>query len=193
MQRSQTFSPYLRFCIELTSHKNLQVNKINLDMKERKQTSSYLCCCCSAADSLPLHGLLHARLPCPSLSLGVCSNSCPLSWWCFLTISSSAAPFSCPQSFSASWSLPMSEVKWSEVTQSCPTLCDPVDCSPPGSYLWSSPGKNTGVNLNHILKSRDIILLTKVHVVKAMVFPVVICWCESWSIKKAEHWTIDTF
>ena len=76
-------------------------------MKERKQTSSYLCCCCSAADSLPLHGLLHARLPCPSLSLGVCSNSCPLSWWCFLTISSSAVPFFCLQSFPASGSFPM--------------------------------------------------------------------------------------
>ena len=42
-------------------------------------------------------------------------------------------------------------------------------------------------NLDSILKSRDIILLTKVHLVKAMVFPVVICGCESWTIKKAEH------
>ena len=39
--------------------------------------------------------LRYARLSCPSLSPGVCSNSCPLSWWCYLTISSSAAPFSC--------------------------------------------------------------------------------------------------
>ena len=80
-------------------------------MKERKQTSNSLCCCCSAADSLPLHGLLHARLPCPSLSLGVCSNSCPLSWWYFLTISSSAIPFSfCLQSFPASGSFPMTRL-----------------------------------------------------------------------------------
>ena len=42
-------------------------------------------------------------------------------------------------------------------------------------------------NLGHILKSRDITLLTKVHVVKSMVFPVVMCGCESWTIKKAEH------
>ena len=42
------------------------------------------------SDSLWPHGLYHARLPCPSLSPGVCSNSCPLNWWCFLTISSSA-------------------------------------------------------------------------------------------------------
>ena len=44
-------------------------------------------------DSLWLHGLQHARLPCPPLSPGVCSNSCPLSWWCYLTILFSATPF----------------------------------------------------------------------------------------------------
>ena len=44
------------------------------------------------SDSLWPHGLYHARLPRPSLSPGVCSNSCPLNWWCFLTISSSATP-----------------------------------------------------------------------------------------------------
>ena len=42
-------------------------------------------------------------------------------------------------------------------------------------------------NLDSILKSRDITLLTKVHLVKAMVFPIVMCGCESWSIKKAER------
>ena len=40
------------------------------------------------------HGLQHARLPCPSPTPGVCSNSCPSSWWCHLTISSSVVPFS---------------------------------------------------------------------------------------------------
>ena len=55
------------------------------------------------------HGLKHARLPYPPLSPGVCSNSCPLSWWCYLTTSSSAALFSfCLQSFSASGSFSMS-------------------------------------------------------------------------------------
>ena len=48
-------------------------------------------------------------------------------------------------------------------------------------------------NLDSILKSRDITLPTKVHLVKAMVFLVVIYSCESWSIKKVEHWRIDTF
>ena len=55
------------------------------------------------------HGLQHTRLPCPSQSPWVCSNSCPLSWWCHPTISSSVTHFSsCPQSFSASGSFPMS-------------------------------------------------------------------------------------
>ena len=48
-------------------------------------------------------------------------------------------------------------------------------------------------NLDSILKSRDITLLTKVHLVKAMVFPVVMYGCESWTIKKAEHQRIDAF
>ena len=48
-------------------------------------------------------------------------------------------------------------------------------------------------NLDSILKSRDITLLTKVHLVKAMVFPVVMYGCESWTIKKAECWRIDAF
>ena len=48
-------------------------------------------------------------------------------------------------------------------------------------------------NLDDILKSRDIAFPTKVHLVKAMVFPVVMYGCESWTIKKAEHWRIDTF
>ena len=61
--------------------------------------------------SLWPHGLQHARLPCLSLLHGVCSDSCPLSWWCYLTISSSATFFSfCFQSFPASGSFPMSQL-----------------------------------------------------------------------------------
>ena len=48
-------------------------------------------------------------------------------------------------------------------------------------------------NLESILKSRDITLPTKVHLVETMVFPVVMYGCESWTIKKAEHWRIDAF
>ena len=47
-------------------------------------------------------------------------------------------------------------------------------------------GRNTMTNLDSILKNRDVTLLTKVHLVKAMVFPVVMYGCESWTIKKAE-------
>ena len=49
------------------------------------------------------------------------------------------------------------------------------------------------INLDSILKIRDITLPTKVHLVKAMVFPVVMYGCESWTVKKAEHWRIDAF
>ena len=55
-------------------------------------------------------------------------------------------------------------------------ICDPMDCT-----------------LDSILKSRDITLPTKVHLIKAMVFPVVMYGCESWTIQKAEHIRIDAF
>ena len=54
------------------------------------------------SDSLWLHGLQHARPPCPSPPPGVHPNSCPLSWWCHPAISSFVIPFFCPQSFPAS-------------------------------------------------------------------------------------------
>ena len=53
-------------------------------------------------------------------------------------------------------------------------------------------GRKAMTNLASILKSRDIIFLTKVHLVKAMIFPVVMYGCESWTIKKAESQRIDT-
>ena len=54
-------------------------------------------------------------------------------------------------------------------------------------------GRRAVTNLDSILKSRDITLSTKVHLVKAMVFPVVMYGCESWTIKKAEHRRINAF
>ena len=54
-------------------------------------------------------------------------------------------------------------------------------------------GRKTMINLDSILKSRDITLPTKVHLVKAMVFPVIMYGCESWTVKKAEHRRIDAF
>ena len=73
----------------------VQINR-NVDMGKSLYLESFNCCC-SVAKSGPTlrpHGLQHAGLPCPLPSPGVCSNSCTLSWWCYLTISSFAAPFS---------------------------------------------------------------------------------------------------
>ena len=71
-------------------------------------------CCCSVTKScltLRPHGLQHTRLLRPPLSPRVYSNSCPLSQWCYLSISSSVVPFSsCPQSFPASGSFQMSQL-----------------------------------------------------------------------------------
>ena len=63
------------------------------------------CCCSVTSDSVWPHGLQHARLPCPSPSPRACSDSRPLSWWCYQTISSSVIPFSsCLLSFPESGS-----------------------------------------------------------------------------------------
>ena len=59
--------------------------------------------------------------------------------------------------------------------------------------LKDTPRKEVMTNLESILKSRDITLSTKIHLVKAMVFPVVMCGYESWTVKKAEHRRIDAF
>ena len=86
-----------------------------------------------------------------------------------------------------------------KLLQSCPTLCDSIDGSPPGSPIpgilqartleWVAISFS---KLDSILKSRDITLPTKVHLVKAMVFSVVTYGYESWTIRKAEH-RIDAF
>ena len=88
----------------------------------------------------------------------------------------------------------------SEVTQLCLTLSNPMDCSLPGSSVhgifqarvleWVAIVFS---NLDSILKSRDITLSAKVWLLKAMVFPVVIYGCESWTIKKTECRRIDAF
>ena len=71
----------------------------------------FLFSCSVMSYTLRPHELQHARLPCPSLSLGVCSNACPLSWWCHPTISSPVASFSsCPQYFPTSKYFSMSRL-----------------------------------------------------------------------------------
>ena len=89
----------------------------------------------------------------------------------------------------------------SEVVQSCLTLSDPMDCILPGSSIhgifqarvlkWGALPSPT--NIDSILKSRDITLPTKVHLVKAVIFLVVMYGCESWDIRKAERRRIDAF
>ena len=118
------------------------------------------CCCCSVTTSCQTlcdpHGLHHAKLPCPSLSPGMYSNSCPLSQWCHPTVSSCVSPFSsCLQSFPASESFPMSQpftsggqsigasafflkmLEWLEVKclfcKACSFICSPIH---PRNICW---------------------------------------------------------
>ena len=81
------------------------------------------------------------------------------------------------------------------VAQSCPTLCDPMNCSTPGLPVHHQLPEFTQTHVHWVgdTKSVDITLLTKVRLVKAMVFPVVMYGCESWTIKKAECRRIDAF
>ena len=68
------------------------------------------CCCSVMPDSSWPHELQHFMLRCPSLSPGICSNSCPLSWWCLQPSHPGAHFSSCPQSFPSSVSFPMSRL-----------------------------------------------------------------------------------
>ena len=87
---------------------------IYIGFKIRSFAFTRCCCCLVTTSCLTLcdpHWLQYTRLPCPSPSPGVCSNSCPLSQWCHPTISFSVIPFSsCPQSSPASGSFPMSQL-----------------------------------------------------------------------------------
>ena len=124
--------------------------------------------CSVVSNTLWLHGLQHARLPCPSPTPGACSNSCPSSQWCHPIILSSVIPFSfCLQSFPSSESFPVSQ-------------------------FFASGGQNIEVSALALVLQMNIQdwfpwgLPTKVGLVKAMVFPVVMYGCESWTIKKAK-------
>ena len=79
------------------------------------------------------------------------------------------------------------------------TLESPLDCQEiqpvhsEGDQPWDFFGRKAMTNLDSILKSKDITLLTKVRLIKAMVFPIAVCGCESWTLKKAECQRIDAF
>ena len=86
-------------------------NDQGINPRRRHQTVSQFSTAAQSCSTLQPYGLQDARLPYPSLSPGVHSSSCPLSWWCHPTISSSVITFSaCPQSFLASRSFQMSQL-----------------------------------------------------------------------------------
>ena len=123
------------------------------------------------SDSLRSHGMQHTRLPCPSPIPGAYTNSCPSSRWCHPTISSFVGEL---------YNVQMNEI-----------ILDSSKCNEIKICLFL--GRKAMTNLDSVLKSRDITFSTKVCIVKALVFPVVRSRCESWTIKKAEHWRIDAF
>ena len=169
------------------------------------------------SNSLRPHGLQHTKPPCPSPAPRVYSISCPLSKWCHPTISSSVVPFSsCLQSFPALGSFQRSQLfskstihvlypSFLFFTNKCRNSGNSDRLYFGGSKITADGDLSHGIkrclllgrkamtNLDSILKSRDITLPTKVCLVKAMVFPVVMYGCESWTIKKAEHRRIDAF
>ena len=82
--------------------------------------------------------------------------------------------------------------QWQTLFSWAPKIIADGDCSHEiKSHLLL--GRKTMTNLDSILKSWDISLVTNIYLVKAIVFPVVMYGCESWAIKKAEHWRIDAF
>ena len=82
--------------------------------------------------------------------------------------------------------------QWQTLFLGVPKITADGDCSPKIKRCLLL-GRKTMTNLDSILKSRDITLPTKICIVKAMVFPVVMCGCESWTVKNSEHRRIDAF
>ena len=99
------------------------------------------------------HGLQHARLPCPSPTPGVYPNSCPLSWWCHPTISSSVVPFSsCLQSSPASGSFPMSRLfTWGGQSIG---VSPSTSALPMNTQNWSTLGWTAWISLQSTSLSR---------------------------------------
>ena len=124
------------------------------------------------SDSLRPHESQHARPPCPSPSPGVYSDSRPSSpWW---------------------------EIDGEKLETVSDFIFGGSKITADGDCIHEIKrrlvlGRKVMTNLDSILKSRDITLQIKIHLVKDIVFPVVMYGCESWTIKKAERWRIGTF
>ena len=137
------------------------------------------------SDSLWPQGLQHARLSCPSLSPGVCSNSWPSSWWCHPTISSSVVPFSsCPQSFflsskdPASGSFPMSKIFTSGGQSTGATAS--VSVLPMNIQDWFPLGWTGLIYIYLSSRSSPWNIGVSVQVLKAESVIGAACWCETW-------------
>ena len=144
------------------------------------------------SNSLQPHGLQHARLPCPLLSPGVCSSSCPLSRWCYPTISSSVTLFSfCLQSFPTSGSFPMSWLSafseiWGGQTIGTSALASVL---PMNTQNWSPLGWTRWISLQskHPTKANTlgftqavIVFLFFFHIYGASFkYKIIICRCIS--------------
>ena len=156
------------------------------------------------SDSLWPHESQHARPPCLSPTPGDYSNSCPSSQWCHPAchpLSSPSPPAPNPSQHQGLFqSGPITS--WEIDGETVETV---ADFNFGGSKITADSdysheikrrlllGRKVMTNLDSILKGRDITWPTKVCLVKAMVFPVVMYGCESWTMKKAEHWRVDAF
>ena len=139
--------------------------------------------CSVVSGSLQPHGLQHIRPPCPSPTPGVHPNTCPLSWWCHPTISSSVIPFfSCPQSFPVSGSFQMSQLSASCVQSigvSASTSVPPMntqDWSPLGWTGWM------------FLQSKGLLSLLQHHSSKASMLR-----CSAFFIVQLSHPSIHDY
>ena len=114
------------------------------------------------SEALQDHGLQHSRIPCPSLSPGACSNLCPLSGWCYPTISFSVTLFSCLQSYPASVSFPVSQFFTSggqNIGASASTSVLPMNI--PG---WFPLGLNSFISLLSMDKGKWYCIMSLVQV-----------------------------
>ena len=127
------------------------------------------------SDSLRPHGLQHTRLPCPSLSPRMCSNSCPLSQWCYLTISSSATSFSsCLLPFPASGSFPMNQL-FASGGQSIGASASILPMNIQDWFPWGLTGLITEM-------SKGLLSVLQNHSSKATIL-----WCSSFFMVQLSH------
>ena len=139
------------------------------------------------SDSLRHHGPWHTRPPCPSPTPGVYPNSCPLSWWCHPTISSSVVPISCPQSLPASGSFPMIQLLASGgqsigVSASASVL-------PMNTQDWSPLGWTGWISLQSKGHSR-IFSDTTVQIQQKVVIKAEVVWALSIESSGSQTWQI---